>query len=71
MNGAAQDTTNHARKGKTQEMTKLRNYIENHTWAQWAVAVAFWLALVGILETAYPLIHNGETFHDAFAAWMR
>ena len=50
-------------------MKNFWNYVENHAWAQWAITIAFWLALVGILETVYPLIHDGETFHDAFAAW--
>lgn len=38
-------------------MTKLGNYIDNHTWAQWAVAAAFWLAFWAIAEIGFALIH--------------
>lgn len=46
------------------------NYIENHAWAQLVIDAAIVFAFFGIIETVYPLIHNGETFHDAFAAWV-
>ena len=52
-------------------MKNFWNYVETHTWAQWAIMAAFWFALVGILETVYPLIHDGETIQDAFAEWVR
>lgn len=52
-------------------MKNFWNYVENHTWAQWAVAAALWFAFFGIIETVYPMIHDGETIQDAFAAWVR
>lgn len=52
-------------------MKNFFDYVENHTWAQWVVLGVFAFAFVALLEIVYPLIHGGETFQDAFAAWVR
>ena len=51
-------------------MNTFFDYVENHAWAQWVVLYVFAFAFVGLLEIVYPMIHGGETFHDAFAAWV-
>ena len=50
-------------------MKNFWNYVENHAWAQWALDAALILACFGFVETVYPMIHEGETIQDAFAAW--
>ena len=36
-------------------MKNFWNYVENHAWAQWAVAVAFWLVFWAIAEISFWL----------------
>jgi hypothetical protein len=39
-------------------MKNFWNYIENHAWAQWVTAAAFWLAFWAIAEIGFALIHG-------------
>ena len=52
-------------------MKNFFDYVENHAWAQLVVLGVFAFAFVGLIATVYPMIHGGETFQDAFAAWVR
>lgn len=52
-------------------MNNFWDYIENHTWAQWAAIAALWLAFFGIIAAVYPMIHGGETFHESVSAWVQ
>ena len=41
-------------------MKNFWDYVENHAWAQWAIAIVFWIVFWTIAEIGFVAIHGGE-----------